>query len=151
MIMDDASGRQGPSRQAAPRSTQPSAYASYSGSTYFKFRGSKHRVTIRMAPGFLQTQGNELRHAKMTLQRLYTQEHNAFRAGSASANLPSIRASRATAERRYVNCLIRYLRDANRMSSGEATQLQHSFTRARMSAMLSNEDYLLGMYPRELN
>ena len=152
MIMDDASGRECPSRRAAPRSTQPPVSAGHSSkSTYFKFRGSKHRVTIRTAPGFLQVQGNELRQAKLNLQRLYTQEQHALSTGSAAANLPSIRSSRGTAERRYVNCLIRYLRDTKRMTGSQANELQGNFTRARMNEMVSNKEYLLGIYPHELN
>ncbi|KAF1848926.1 uncharacterized protein K460DRAFT_364866 [Cucurbitaria berberidis CBS 394.84] len=152
--MDDTLGRQGThtNRRAAPRSTQPRANASYSDTKYFKFRGSRHRVIIRMTPGYLQVQGNELSQAKTNLQRLYVQERNALTRGSAGISLPMIRASRGTAERRYVNCLVRYLRDANRMSAIQANQLQRNFTRDKMVGMgVSNQDYLLGMYPRELN
>jgi hypothetical protein len=108
----------------------------------------------RRATGLLQAQAAELRRAKANLLRLYNQEHNALAKRSINAresSLNSIRFSRASSERRYVSSLIRYLRDAGRMTSFQATQLQKDFTRERMADLgVSHSSYLLGMYPREL-
>jgi hypothetical protein len=112
------------------------------------------RFNERRAPGFLQSQAAELRAAKMLLVRLYTQEQHAILKGGINARqstLQMVRSSRASAERRYVNCLIRYCRDANRMTPLEANQLQKAFTREKMGDMgFPNSNYLLGMYPCEL-
>jgi hypothetical protein len=108
----------------------------------------------RRATGFLQAQAAELRRAKATLLRLYNQEHSALANRSINvreSSLNIIRFSRASSERRYVNCLIRYLRDAGRMTSFQATQLQKDFTREKMADLgVSHSSYLLNMYPREL-
>ena len=154
MIMDDASSRQSAQRRTATQRLPIQAFGGLSlRSTYLKSRGPNQRMTIRGTSGSLQVQSNELRRAKVMLQRLYTQEKQALhlQAVGACSNLREIRSSRGTAERRYVNCLIRFLRDTNRMSSGQATQLQQAFTRDKMAGMgMSNQKYLLGMYPREL-
>jgi hypothetical protein len=102
----------------------------------------------------LQVQGNELRQAKTGLQRLYMQEQDATYAQAAGDrnDLSVIRSARATAERRYVNCLIRYLRDSNRMGRRQSTFLQQQFTRVKMANTgVSYQHYLLSMYPQELN
>ncbi|KAH7093743.1 hypothetical protein FB567DRAFT_610333 [Paraphoma chrysanthemicola] len=163
LVMDDAVAREHTGRRHGPHHVY-----SRSRKTYYpgSFGGVSHRArtkrarhtfnsaTERRAPGFLQTQAAELRHAKATLLRLYNQENTALaRRGTnvRESSLNMIRASRALSERRYVNCLIRYMRDAGRMTSFEATQLQKHFTRERMADLgVSHSNYLLGMYPREL-
>jgi hypothetical protein len=122
-----------------------------------RFGQGKHtftRISARRAPGFLQAQAAELRYAEAILSRLYTQEQDALSNGGINArqsSLQIIRASRASAERRYVNCLIRYCRDAKCMTAVQANQLQGNFTRQKMSDLgISNSSYLLGLYPREL-
>lgn len=109
---------------------------------------------MRRAPGNLQAEAVELRQAQTILLRLYNQEHSAYTAYGFNArhsHLQMISASRASAERRYVNCLVRYLRDTNRMSAYQANVLQKAFTREGMSDLrVSNSNFLLGMFPREL-
>lgn len=92
----------------------------------------------------------------MNLERAYNQEQNILilssRCTGVAFDLPQIIAARARAERRYVNCLIRYLRDTNQMSSAQANEMQANFTRRKMQESgVSNGPYLLGMYPHELN
>jgi hypothetical protein len=165
LIMDDAVSRQGTNRRhnnAHP--TNPRNHKTFNLGPHCKvtFVGSRSnggshtftRVNARRAPGYLQAQAAELRNAKATLLRLYTQEQKALSKrgiNTRHSTLQMIRASRASAERRYVNCLIRYSRDANYMSASQANQLQKDFTREKMSDLgVSNSSYLLGMYPREL-
>jgi hypothetical protein len=163
--MDDAVFRRGTNRRREFRPPNPRSHKTYNLGphnntlTGVRVHGSTHtltRVNERRAPGFLQAQAAELRQAKATLLRLYTQEqHAAYNSrglNERQSSLQMVRASRASAERRYVNCLIRYCRDANRMSAQQATQLQKHFTREKMSDLgVSNSEYLLSMYPRELN
>lgn len=114
-----------------------------------------HKATAKNVPAALRTQAAALRFAKTNLKRAYAQEHNVLdlsaRCTGLTLNLSGVSAARATAERRYVNCLIRYLRDTDQMSPVEATEMQANFTRRKMeSVCMSNEAYLLGMYPHEL-
>jgi hypothetical protein len=153
--MDDAVARQGSNHRNPLRSTHPRRQTIYYGSTTLRAVGNHHtRYHARRAPGSLQAEAAELRQAKTILLRLYNQEHSAYTAYGSNvrhSNLQMICASRASAERRYVNCLIRYLRDANRMSAFQANELQKAFTRERMSDLrVSNSNFLLGMFPREL-
>jgi hypothetical protein len=163
LVMDDAVSRQGTRYPRAARPTNPRNHKTFNlGSVRVNLVGNRFgqgihnftRVNARRAPGFLQAQAAELRYAKAILSRLYTQEHDALSNGGINARQPSlqiIRASRASAERRYVNCLIRYCRDAKCMTAVQANQLQKSFTREKMSDLgVSNSSYLLGLYPREL-
>jgi len=163
--MDDAVSRQGTNRRRELRPSNPRNRKTYNlglhNSTLngVRMHGGNHtfiRANERRGHGFLQAQAAELRHARTILVRLYMQEqtavYNSRGFNSRQSSLQMVRASRASAERRYVNCLIRYCRDANRMSAQEATQLQKHFTRERMSDLgVSHSDYLLSMYPRELN
>lgn len=162
--MDDAVSRQGTNRRRDHHPSCPRNHKTYNvGGIEVIFNGARNhgrthtftRASARRAPGFLQAQGAELRHAKATLLRLYTQEAHAVSKSrginSHDSTLQMVRASRASAERRYVNCLIHYCRDAGRMNAAQATQLQKDFTREKMGdAHASNSAYLLGMYPREL-
>ncbi|KAH4007433.1 hypothetical protein HBH98_010520 [Parastagonospora nodorum] len=164
-IMDDAVSRQGTNRRREFRPSNPRNRKTYNLGPHnvslngVRINGGNHtftRANERRGHGFLQAQAAELRHARTTLVRLYTQEQHAFynsRGASArQSSLQMVQASRASAERRYVNCLIRYCRDANQMSAQQATQLQKHFTRERMGDLgVSHSDYLLSMYPRELN
>lgn len=159
-IMDDAVSRQGTSRRNFIRhqGTNRRNYRTFNlaGVTVNMMGGSHafHRYNERRAPGFLQAQAADLRAAKMTLVRLHTQEQHALMTrgiNSRESTLQMIRSSRASAERRYVNCLIRYCRDANRMTPVQATQLQSVFTREKMGdSGFPSSNYLLGMYPHEL-
>lgn len=101
-------------------------------------------------------QAAQLRSAKSNLERAYAQEQNVQLPSSRStgviSEIPGVVAGRARAERRYVNCLVRYLRDTNQMSAMEAKQLQGSFTKHKMGDCdLNNRVYLLGKYTFELN
>jgi hypothetical protein len=161
--MDDAVSRQGPECPRDTHRPRPRNHKIYNLGPYnitftgARVNGGAHtftRVNERRAPGFLQAQAAELRQAKSVLVRLYTQENHIVGNGGLNArdsSLQIIRASRASAERRYVNCLIRYCRDANRMTSFQANQLQNDFTREKMGDLrFSNSNYSLGMYPHEL-
>lgn len=112
-------------------------------------------ATANNVPPALRGQVTELRSAKANLQRTYAQEQNiqslSLRCTGITFSLPEVVAARARAERRYVNCLVRYLRDTNRMSAMEARQLQGNYTKQKMKKVgLNNYVYLLGMYPYEL-
>jgi hypothetical protein len=161
--MDDVVSRHGSNRRNNTRRTYPRNHKTYNLGPFnitinnARLNGGAHtftRVSERRAPGFLQAQAAELRQAKAVLLRLYTQENYVLgnrELNAGKSSLQIIRASRASAERRYVNCLIRYRRDAKNMTAFEATQLQKDFTREKMSDLgVSNSNYLLGMYPREL-
>jgi hypothetical protein len=161
--MDDAVSRQGPDRLRNTRRLYPRNHKTYNLGPYnITFNGVRMnrgthtftRVNERRAPGFLQAQAAELRQAKSVLVRLYTQENHIVgnrRLNARDSSLQIIRASRASAERRYVNCLIRYCRDAKHMTAFQATQLQNDFARDKMGDLgRSNSNYLLSMYPREL-
>jgi hypothetical protein len=66
-------------------------------------------------------------------------------------NLDIIRASRAVAERIYLNCLTRYMRNAKRWTGSQTVELQKHFTREKMHGLGPlYRDYLLGMFPPEL-
>jgi hypothetical protein len=162
--MDDAVSRQGSNRRNNTRRTYPRNHKTYNLGSYNiiinegRLNGGTHtftRVNERRAPGFLQAQAAELRQAKAILLRLYTQENHVLATQEQDArhsSLQVVRASRASAERRYVNCLIRYCRDAKRMTAFEATQLQKNFTREKMSDLgVSNSSYLLSMYPHYID
>ena len=106
-------------------------------------------------PVTLRAQAAELRSARTNLERAYSQEHNiqslSSRSTSITFDFPHAIAARAKAERRYVKCLIRYLRGTNQMGTVEATEMRRNFTRQKMRAAgVSNGAYLLGMYPQEL-
>jgi len=161
--MDDAVSRQGTNPRHVARGAYHRNHTTFNIGTHrvtfhgFRFNAGGHtftRVNERRAPGFLQVEAGDLRAAKTTLLRLYNQEqHTLMNRGLnvRQSTLQMVRSSRATAERRYVNCLIRYCRAANRMTSAEANQLQKDFTHEKMGDMgLPNSNYLLGLYPREL-
>jgi hypothetical protein len=114
------------------------------------------RAAINNVPPALRAQAAELRAARANLLRCYDQEQNVLdmsaRFTGITINIPSTTAARERAERRYVNCIIRYLRNTNKMSSVEAVEMQGNFTRQKMkNAGMTNRTYLLRMYPRELN
>jgi hypothetical protein len=161
--MDDAVSRQGTNRRHETRPTKSRYQKTYNfGTCRVTFRGRRFngvtptftRFTAGRAPGLLQAQAAELYHAKATLLRLYAQEQHAISKrgmNTRQSTLEMVRARRASAERRYVNCLIRYCRSANYMTAFQANQLQKDFTREKMrDHSVPNSDYLLGMYPREL-
>jgi hypothetical protein len=161
MITDDAVGRLSPKsssiyhsvapRRAARLLTVRSSIPVQSRSSRRARRGNVGNTTGVAA--YSRTQTSELREAKAVLDRLYSQEAQACTSPyNYGQDLSAIASSRATAERRYVNVLIRYLRGANRMSTIQASELQRYFTRDRMAraGMGSNRDYLLALYPHEL-
>jgi hypothetical protein len=156
-IMDDAGACRGTNHHNPTRHTNPRNHRTFNLRPNFTVTVGPHafiRYNERRAPGFLQAQAADLRAAKLTLVRLYTQEQHALMKGGVNARestLQTIRSSRANAERRYVNYLIRYCRDANHMTPVQANQLQSIFTREKMGdAGFPSSNYLLGMYPREL-
>jgi hypothetical protein len=155
--MDNATDRppQPPRRSPALRDTHIRTHGAHSfRTTQIRFRNIRHRVKFQQAPAFLQVQATELRQAKTHLTRLYTQETEAAHAESLGGrtHLKGIRNSRGVAERRYVHGLIKYMRDANRMDRYHASYLQQMFTREKMADTgVSYQDYLLEMYPQELN
>lgn len=156
MIMDDTVGRPSAARPSASHSaaTRPASRPLAPRPFLRTFSKAAARRNPTSIPHFLKTQATELREVKDILQRLYTQEAQALAAPwNPDQDTNAISNSRASAERRYVNALIRYLRDAKRMNSGQAFKLQRRFTRKRMVGMgqEANRDYLLAMYPRELN
>ncbi|KAF2997335.1 hypothetical protein E8E13_003152 [Curvularia kusanoi] len=118
-------------------------------------RRKNNKIRVQSIPPALQTQATELRSAKANLERAYNQEQNVMdlkaRCTGVSFSWSDIIAARARAERRYVNCLIRYARNANLMSPVQARELQANFTRRKMEASgMNNRSYLLGLFPREL-
>lgn len=93
--------------------------------------------------------------ARAVLMCLYDQERNAYNSfydlNAGQSNLDQIRASRGVAERRYINCIIAYMRATGRMTRAQAGELQKYFTRERMRGMAAQyEGYMLGMFPPEL-
>lgn len=119
-------------------------------------RSRKNKLRVQRVPAALRTEAAELRSAKANLDRAYNQEQSvnilSSRCTGNKFNLPEIVAARARAERRYVNGLIRYGRATNQMSSEQARELQATFTCRKMAdSGMSNDVYLLGMYPQELN
>ncbi|KAJ4331303.1 hypothetical protein N0V95_009904 [Ascochyta clinopodiicola] len=139
------------------RNTQPAPdwFAHNKAPSRQKRRRRVHKIPAEKVPGALSTQARELRLAKIIVERCYDQEQNLYNLSTRWTNITIVisqsTAAREQAERRYVNCLIRYLRDTNRMSAVEANEMQRNFTRQKMEkAGLPNRAYLLGMYPREL-
>lgn len=121
--------------------------------TDFRFNPMTSRLSCRRnaqaqkVPPALRAQAAELRSARANLDRACAQVQNV---GKLSARCVGV-AARARAERRYVNCLIRYLRDTNQMTPVQASEMQANFTRRKMEASgLNNTVYLLSMYPQEL-
>jgi hypothetical protein len=87
--------------------------------------------------------------------RMYDQECNAYNTSYGlnlcHPNLEAIRACRGSAERRYVHCLIGYMRDANRMTGWQTAELQKSFAHQRVGdPVMQYRNYLLGLFPPEL-
>jgi hypothetical protein len=118
-------------------------------------RRKPNKVKASNVPPALRAQAAELRSAKTNLDRTYAQEQNVQELSSRcigiTFNFPEVTAARARAERRYVNCLVRYLRGANQMSAQEARPLQGDFTKRKMKTSGTNNcAYLLGLYPHEL-
>ncbi|KAJ4350077.1 uncharacterized protein N0V89_008698 [Didymosphaeria variabile] len=147
LVMQDVPSRSF-TRRAAPRSRRYNIWTSAGGG--IRIHMSRNMATRTR---FVAPQISELRRARNNLHRLYTMEEDAFLSTTRPAeDVAAITYRRGCAERRYVNALIRYMRDANQMSSSEATHLQHYFTRQKMEGIGPiNKGYLLGMYPRELN
>jgi hypothetical protein len=119
-------------------------------------RRSANKAKANNVPPALLAQAAELRSAKSNLERAYAHERNvqslSSRCTGVIFNFPEVFAARARAERRYVNCLIRYLRDTNQMSAIEARQLQGNFTKHKIEKVGANSCvYVLDMYPFELN
>ena len=113
-----------------------------------------HRGRVQKVSPALRAQAAELRSAKANLERAYNQEQNAINLAARSTGLSlnsQHAAARARAERRYVNCFIRYSRDAKQMSAVQATEMQANFTRRKIEASGVNQvSFLLDMYPQEL-
>jgi hypothetical protein len=113
-----------------------------------------NRARIQKVSPALRTQAAELRAAKANLERAYNQEQNAINPAARSTGLSlnsQLAAARARAERRYVNCFIRYSRDANQMSADQAREMQANFTRRKIEASgVDKVAFLRDMYPQEL-
>ncbi|KAF1970063.1 hypothetical protein BU23DRAFT_571114 [Bimuria novae-zelandiae CBS 107.79] len=147
LIMDDMP-RTSFSRPTAHRARRFHVWTSASGST--RIRGTRNQAASK----FVTPQAAELGRAKRNLEQLYTMEEQAFLTAymRRPEDIFAISSCRQCAERRYVNALIRYMRDSNQMTAAEATDLQRYFTRQKMEGMGPiNKTYLLGMYPRELH
>ena len=105
----------------------------------------------RRPPTSLRKQAAQLRTAKRDLEGAYMQEEAALGGHTTQQEVAHATAVRARTERRYVNALLRYLRNTNSISGQEAGRIQMSFTRQRMEGMGStNKAYLRSMFPREL-
>lgn len=115
---------------------------------------TRAHVPIRV-PAFLKYDAKYLRRAKTKLLQSYKKEQYAAARGG-STDLWKFRCTRATAERDYVTRLIGYYRAGNWMTAAQATQLQENFTREKMGkngnvVAPPCPDYLMSMYPREVN
>ncbi|KAF9697542.1 hypothetical protein EKO04_004109 [Ascochyta lentis] len=118
-----------------------------------RWRG--HKPPADNVPAAVRVQARELRSTRVVVERCYDQEQSMCNFSARCTGLTIVAhpiiAARERAERRYVNCLVRYLRNTNQMSAVEAREMQARFTRRKMEGIgLKNRAYLLGMYPREL-
>lgn len=118
-------------------------------------RKRAQKTMLQNVPAALRVQAAELRSAKSNLKRCYDQEQTihdfSSRCTGLTIDIPHITTARERAERRYVNCMIRYMRDTNQMSGLAAKELQGKFTRRKMDGTdMPNRTYLLELYPREL-
>ena len=149
MLMDDAVNRQSMRRPAVSRPVYKRTYAATGRSARVHTRKPPTGPRI---PSFLSDQAVDLRTAKRNMERLYTMEEDAMASYTRPVQeFASLSNLRGTAERRYVNVLIRYLRDSHQMTAVEAADLQRYFTRQRMNGMGPvNKAYLLSLFPREL-
>lgn len=143
MIMNDAYGRRVTRRRAPPQRKHPQAQPS----SFQDFNGPAPAFRASI-PHYL-TKG--LQQAKRNLVRLYAQEEHALRSNAVDAHI--VCKHRRTAERRYVDCLVLYLRNADRISSVQAKVLQDYFVVGGMAGMMNgnHQNYLLAMWPKELN
>jgi hypothetical protein len=148
--MDDVFSRQ-PTRPARhyPRHAQSRAHHSFYHSSH------QFQYTAPCATGASQAQAADLSQARKILMRMYDQECNAYNTSYGlnlcHPNLEAIRACRGSAERRYVHCLIGYMRDANRMTGWQTAELQKSFAHQRVGdPVMQYRNYLLGLFPPEL-
>lgn len=151
---DRPAGRPYINRTARARTAPNSSFSS--APSRLSRRRRPHKAVANNVPAALRTQAADLRFARTNLDRCYNQEQNvrdiSVRCTGVTFDLSDVSAARARAERRYVNCLIRYLRNANQMSGVQAAEMQRTFTRQKMEGVgVNNRAYLLGMYPRELN
>jgi hypothetical protein len=97
---------------------------------------------------------DNLRGAKTVLSRLYAQEASAFAStgNSTRGQLSSVQNRRGVAEKMYVNALVNYGMARRTMSARDATELQKTFAGKKKSGRVqAYKDYLLNLYPRELN
>lgn len=130
---------------ATSHGQQPRPFVPHQASRTSKPSGRRHVVRNRSA--------EELREAKSVLSRLYIQEDAALaNPGRYTRDfIIGISTRRGTSERRYVNALIKYMRDAKRMEPSQASELQRTFTRDKMAGVGQYyKDYLLSLYPSEL-
>jgi len=166
LIMDDAVTRQGTNARRVPRRAYYGHHTTFAHgghrATYHGHRkhghrnqGGRHafiRNNERQGPGFLHAEAEDLRVAKVILERVNSLKQDTLMNSGPKKNRQSmlqvVRSSRATAQGRYVSSLIRYCRAANRMTSAEANRLQHGFTLTKVG--LRDSKHLLGLYPREL-
>jgi hypothetical protein len=148
MLMDDAFGRQHIIRPEAPLQK----HSTHAAARRFSKAVKKGVTRTRQVPNPLSTQVAELGSAKRNLERLYTMEEDAMASWTRPPHeIAALSCRRAGAERRYVNALIRYLRDSDQMSGAEAAALQRHFTRQRNGSMLPvSKVFLLNLYPQEL-
>ncbi|KAJ8107052.1 hypothetical protein OPT61_g9132 [Boeremia exigua] len=133
--------RHGPDPNPAPAATLISPPRS-------SRKRKNHKTRIQNVHPTLQVQAAELQASMTNLERAYGQEQNirnlSARCTGVKFNFPEINAARARAERRYVNCLIRYLRDTNQMTPAQATEMRANFTRRKMKdSGVNNAPYLL--------
>lgn len=149
MLMNDAVGRDPVSLPAIHR------YAYTSKPTYTLNGTSiatKEPAITPETANVSRSRATELRIAKRNLECSYAIEQTVRSTSPCSPQrMAEAAGHRARVERRYVNTLIRYLRNAKRMSATEAARLMQRFTRERMAGLGPvNRTYLLGLYPSEL-
>jgi len=159
--MDDVYVHAPRARHSAPRNTRAQGHSGHRPRHHSRLHAdvrvrsgvSDRTAPIRNLPTFLRSQGKDLRDAKNRLQRLYMLESNIAlpQHNGGQSELATLRTQRATAERRYVICLVTYQRNANQIDKVTASQLMRQFTREKMSGVtVANQAFLMGMYPKEL-
>jgi hypothetical protein len=95
-----------------------------------------------------------LRRARSVLMTCYNDEFAVLMNpnGHSLQYAELVQKARGLAERKYVHALIQYGRDIKRMQPQEATELQRTFTRAKMTGLGPvYRNFLLSLFPRELS
>jgi hypothetical protein len=165
MIMDDALSRRGTDHRLSNRSSIYRYRQTFNfGSYNLPFNGMGHSEygynrkqpkTRRGHVSLLPNMTVRLREARDSLMQSYAYEQQVMMSEGSKTGREKAQAreERARNERRYVSSLIHYGRATNQMSSEQARRLQKKFTHrkmAKMGAAYKNDQYLLGLFPREL-